>query len=61
MCTLAPKKDGSPNIEFFNSAESLQGFETIRQWLQKNSKKVRQPTTKRPKKHPVHMNKNGAC
>ncbi|XP_011294383.1 SWI/SNF complex subunit SMARCC2 isoform X2 [Musca domestica] len=39
MCTLAPKKDGSPNIEFFNSAESLQGFETIRQWLQKNSKK----------------------
>ncbi|XP_061399718.1 SWI/SNF complex subunit SMARCC2 [Musca vetustissima] len=39
MCTLAPKKDGSPNIEFFNSAESLQGFETIRQWLQKNCKK----------------------
>ncbi|XP_075146460.1 SWI/SNF- related protein mor isoform X2 [Haematobia irritans] len=39
MCTLGPKKDGSPNIEFFNSAESLQGFETIRQWLQKNCKK----------------------
>ncbi|XP_073832088.1 SWI/SNF- related protein mor isoform X2 [Musca autumnalis] len=39
MCTLAPKKDGSPNIEFYNSAESLQGFETIRQWLQKNCKK----------------------
>lgn len=40
MCTLGPKKDGSPNIEFFNSAESLQGFETIRLWLQKNCKKV---------------------
>lgn len=40
MCTLAPKKDGSPNIEFYNSLDSLQGFESIRQWLQKNCKKV---------------------
>lgn len=40
MCTLAPKKDGSPNIEFYNSPESLQGFESIRLWLQKNCKKV---------------------
>ncbi|XP_023297584.2 SWI/SNF complex subunit SMARCC2 isoform X1 [Lucilia cuprina] len=39
MCTLAPKKDGSPNIEFYNSPESLQGFESIRLWLQKNCKK----------------------
>ncbi|XP_014088739.2 SWI/SNF complex subunit SMARCC2 isoform X1 [Bactrocera oleae] len=39
MNTLGPKKDGSPNVEFFQSPESLQGFETIRLWLQKNCKK----------------------
>lgn len=40
MVTLGPKKDGGPNAEFFNAPESLQGFETVRQWLQKNFKKV---------------------
>lgn len=40
MASLGPKKDGSPNAEYFNSAESLQGFESVRMWLQKNSKKV---------------------
>lgn len=40
MASLGPKKDGSPNTEYFNSAESMQGFESVRQWLQKNSKKV---------------------
>ncbi|XP_064535716.1 SWI/SNF complex subunit SMARCC1 isoform X2 [Drosophila montana] len=39
MNTLGPKKDGSPNIEFFQSPETLQGFESIRLWLQKNCKK----------------------
>ncbi|BFF89732.1 SWI/SNF complex subunit SMARCC2 [Drosophila madeirensis] len=39
MNTLGPKKDGSPNIDFFQSSETLQGFESIRQWLQKNCKK----------------------
>ncbi|EDW41975.1 GM25739 [Drosophila sechellia] len=39
MNTLGPKKDGSPNIDFFQSQETLQGFESIRQWLQKNCKK----------------------
>uniref|UniRef100_A0A1A9ZNX2 SWI/SNF complex subunit SMARCC2 n=1 Tax=Glossina pallidipes TaxID=7398 RepID=A0A1A9ZNX2_GLOPL len=39
MNTLGPKEDGGPNVEFFNSPESLQGFETIRLWLQKNCKK----------------------
>uniref|UniRef100_A0A1Q3EY50 Putative chromatin remodeling factor subunit n=1 Tax=Culex tarsalis TaxID=7177 RepID=A0A1Q3EY50_CULTA len=43
MVTLGPKKDGGPNIEFFNSPESLQGFETVRQWLQKNFKKYLAP------------------
>lgn len=37
---LGPKKDGSPNIDFFQSSESLQGFETVRLWLQKHHKKV---------------------
>jgi hypothetical protein len=37
---LGPKKDGSPNVDFFQSPESLQGFESVRLWLQKNHKKV---------------------
>lgn len=37
---LSPRKDGGPNVEFFQSAESMAGFETIRQWLMKNCKKV---------------------
>lgn len=40
MATLGPKKDGSPNSEFYQSSENIQGFETIRLWLQKNYKKV---------------------
>lgn len=40
MVSLGPKKDGGPNVEFFQSPESMQGFEIIRQWLQKNCKKV---------------------
>lgn len=40
MASLGPKKDGGPNIDFFQSPESMQGFEIVRQWLQKNCKKV---------------------
>lgn len=40
MVSLGPKKDGGPNIEFFQSPETMQGFEVVRQWLQKNCKKV---------------------
>lgn len=40
MALLGPKKDGGPNTEFFQSPESMQGFEQVRQWLQKNCKKV---------------------
>lgn len=40
MALLGPKKDGGPNVEFFQSPESMQGFEQVRQWLQKNCKKV---------------------
>lgn len=41
---IGPRKDGGPNIEFFQSAESMAGFETVRLWLMKNCKKVRIPT-----------------
>lgn len=40
MVSFGPKKDGGPNIDFFQSTESLQGFENVRLWLQKNCKKV---------------------
>ncbi|XP_032522176.2 SWI/SNF complex subunit SMARCC1 isoform X2 [Danaus plexippus] len=39
MAALSPKKDGGPNIEFFQSPESLAQFDQIRVWLQKNCKK----------------------
>ncbi|XP_026332179.1 SWI/SNF complex subunit SMARCC2 isoform X2 [Hyposmocoma kahamanoa] len=39
MATIGPKKDGGPNIEYFQSAECLAQFDQIRLWLQKNCKK----------------------
>ncbi|XP_045454586.1 SWI/SNF complex subunit SMARCC2 [Melitaea cinxia] len=39
MTTLGPKKDGGPNVDFFQSPESLAQFDQIRVWLQKNCKK----------------------
>ncbi|GBP60668.1 hypothetical protein EVAR_55738_1 [Eumeta japonica] len=39
MTTISPKKDGGPNIDFFQSSESLAQFDQIRVWLQKNCKK----------------------
>lgn len=41
MLALGPKKDGSPNVKFFESAETLAMFEGVRTWLMKNHKKVR--------------------
>ncbi|GAB0092331.1 SWI/SNF complex subunit SMARCC2 [Sergentomyia squamirostris] len=48
MVSLVQKKDGSPNVDFFQSQETLQVFETVRSWLQKNSKKYvhQDPPTK---------------
>ncbi|XP_054161730.1 SWI/SNF complex subunit SMARCC1-like [Oppia nitens] len=43
------RKDGGPNHRFFESSETIQAFETVRQWLQKNCKKYVQadpPTNK---------------
>ncbi|KPJ10736.1 SWI/SNF complex subunit SMARCC2 [Papilio machaon] len=39
MASLGPKKDGGPNVEFFQAPESLAQFDQIRVWLQKNCKK----------------------
>jgi len=41
MLALGPKKDGSPNVKFFESPETLNMLEGVRTWLMKNHKKVR--------------------
>ncbi|KAK5641783.1 hypothetical protein RI129_010330 [Pyrocoelia pectoralis] len=49
MIAFGPKKDGSPNVKYFESPETLTSFEVIRQWLQKSAKKYVQsdpPTNK---------------
>lgn len=40
MLTLEPKKDGGPNVKFFESPETISLFDGIKSWLQKNCKKV---------------------
>lgn len=40
MLALGPKKDGGPNIKFFESPETISLFDGIKSWLQKNCKKV---------------------
>ena len=34
------KKDGGPNVKFFESAETVAQFDAVKTWLQKNCKKV---------------------
>ncbi|KAG8282287.1 SWI SNF, matrix associated, actin dependent regulator of chromatin, sub c, member 2 [Homalodisca vitripennis] len=49
MLALGPKKDGGPNIKFFESPETISLFDGIKSWLQKNCKKYVQtdpPTSK---------------
>lgn len=38
--SFGPKKDGSPNVEYFQQPDILAGLETVRLWLLKNFKKV---------------------
>lgn len=43
------KRDGGPNIKFYESSETIQQFDGVRQWLHKNCKKYTQaepPTNK---------------
>ena len=35
------KKDGSPNVRFYESTETIAQFDSVKSWLQKNCKKVR--------------------
>ncbi|XP_076330972.1 SWI/SNF complex subunit SMARCC2-like [Tachypleus tridentatus] len=49
MASINRKKDGSPNIKFYESQETIVQFDVVRQWLQKNCKKYTQaepPTNK---------------
>ncbi|KRT79087.1 hypothetical protein AMK59_7765 [Oryctes borbonicus] len=49
MIAYGPKKDGSPNTKYFESPETLNALETVKQWLQKTVKKYIQsdpPTNK---------------
>jgi len=41
MLSLGPKKDGGPNAKFFEAPEVLTQLDGVKQWLLKNSKKVR--------------------
>lgn len=34
------KIDGKPKIEYFESPETMKGFENVKQWLQENCKEV---------------------
>lgn len=45
MLAFGPKKDGGPNVKFFESPETLALFDGIKNWLQKNCKKVRETLT----------------
>lgn len=49
MLALGPKKDGGPNVKFFESAETIALLDGVRSWLLKNCKKHVQadpPTSK---------------
>lgn len=48
MLTLQPKKDGGPNVKFFESAEVLAQLDGVKQWLLKNCKKVRTKPASQP-------------
>lgn len=40
MMSIGPKMDGGPNIKYLESPETLTALEGVKQWLQKNGKKV---------------------
>jgi len=35
------KKDGGPNIKFYESLDTIAQFDGVKTWLQKNAKKVK--------------------
>lgn len=40
MMAIGPKMDGGPNTKYFESPEALNSLEIVKNWLQKNAKKV---------------------
>lgn len=40
MATVQRKKDGGPNVKFYEASETVAQFDAIKTWLQKNFKKV---------------------
>lgn len=40
MLSVGPKMDGGPNVKYFESNDTLTALEGVKQWLQKNGKKV---------------------
>lgn len=38
---INPRKDGGPNVKYYESAETVSQFENVRTWLTKNAKKVK--------------------
>lgn len=38
--SIGPKMDGGPNTKYFESPETLNALEGVKNWLQKNVKKV---------------------
>lgn len=43
MLGVGPKKDGGPNVKFFESTETISLLDGVRTWLLKNCKKVKYP------------------
>ena len=42
MAAVQRKKDGGPNVKFYESPETVAQFDPVKSWLQKHFKKVNQ-------------------
>lgn len=43
MALIQRKKDGGPNVKYFESIETVAQMDSVKSWLQKNYKKVTGP------------------
>ncbi len=41
LAPAAPKKDGGPNVKFFEAQETISLLDSVKTWLLKNCRKVR--------------------
>ena len=37
---INPRRDGGPNVKYFESSDTVSRFENVKSWLMKNAKKV---------------------